>query len=171
MAFPWYSSWVASSKREGVDAPLPTMAGFRWTARTVKSSMRRLEGDLWCVRDALCALLQWAPGSEEWRRFIEAPDGPADMERLIDHLGLVAYDPDYPEHAALLREALDHPGVASYKFHLEQMEHCQYQPHLRHFMPLGPEYGRVDPNPELFQIIVDLRQAPHPECLQCQRHV
>lgn len=146
----------------------PTMVGFTWTRRTVTPAMRRLDGDLWCVRDALCALLRWPPGSEEWRRFIEAPDGPADMERLIEHLGLVAYDPAYPEHAALLCEALDHPGVASYKFHRERLEHCQYQAHLRHFVPLGPEYLRADRNPELFQIIVDLRQAPHSECLRCQ---
>jgi hypothetical protein len=30
-----------------------------------------------------------------WRRFIEAPNGPADMARLINHLGLAAYSPEY----------------------------------------------------------------------------
>jgi len=83
------------------------------------------------------------------------------MERLLDHLGLVGYDPEYPDHAALLRQALDHPGAAVYRFHRIRMEHCMYQPHLRHFTPLPPQYAVADPNPELFQIIVDLRQPEH----------
>jgi hypothetical protein len=29
----------------------------------------------WCVRDALCELLGWAPGSEEWSRFVESREG------------------------------------------------------------------------------------------------
>jgi hypothetical protein len=137
------------------------MAGFVWTPRTIDPAMRSLPGDLWCVRDAFSALMQWPPGSEEWFRFIEAPDGPADMERLIDHLGLIWLDPGYPEHATVLSEALDHPGIASYKFHRMQMEHCMYQPHLRHMIPLPPQYRAADPNPELFQIILDPRQPPH----------
>lgn len=137
------------------------MAGFEWTPRTIDSALRSLPGDLWCVRDSFCSLLRWASRSEEWQRFIEAPDGPADMERLIAHLGLVAYDPEYPDHVEPLRQALDHPGVVSYKFHRMRMEHCMYQPHLRHMIPLPPQYLAADPNPELFQVIVDLRQVPH----------
>jgi hypothetical protein len=143
------------------------MLGFAWTPTTITAAMRALPGDLWCVRDALCALMKWQPGSDEWNCFIEAPNGPANMQRLIDHLGLVSFDPDFPGHASLLQRAPDHPGVASYKLHQVRMEHLQYQPHLRHFVPLPSEYLLADSEPELFQIIVDLRQDPHPECPQC----
>lgn len=139
----------------------PTMLGFEWTPRTIRPDMPSLPGDLWCVRDAFSALMQWPPGSDEWCRFIEAPDGPADMQRLTDHLGLVSYDPDYRDHIEQLRQGLDHPGIACYKLHRMRMEHCMYQPHLRHMRPLPSEYLAADPNPELFQIIVDLRQPPH----------
>jgi hypothetical protein len=143
------------------DVAEPTMLGFAWTPRTIHPAMRSLPGDLWCVRDAFSALMQWETGSENWLRFIEAPDGPADMERLIGHLGLVAYDPEYPDHVEPLSQALDRPGITCYKFHRMRMEHCMYQPHLRHLIPLPPEYLAADPNPELFQVIVDLRQPPH----------
>ena len=154
------------------DNPAPTMLGFEWTPRTVDPRQRLLPGDLWCVRDAFSTLMRWLPGSEEWSRFIEAPDGPADMERLVGRLGLDAYDPEYPEHAAVLRDSLDRPGIACYKFHSQRMEHCQYQPHLRHFQPLPPQYIVADPEPELFQLIVDRRQGPHvDDCPQCQVEV
>lgn len=148
------------------------MVGFEWTPTTVTPAMRSLPGDLWCVRDSFCALMRWPPGSEEWSRFIEAPNGPADMERLLNHLGLDSYDPEYADHGDLMRESLDHPGIVCYKFHSQRMEHCQYQPHLRHFQPLPPQYVIADPSPELFQVIVDLRQDPHSDaCPQCQAGV
>jgi hypothetical protein len=150
---------------------MPTMLGFVWAPKTITPAMRALPGDLWCVRDAFCALMGWQPGSGEWRCFIEAQNGPADMERLIDHLGLVSLDPEYPGHASLLQQALDHPGIASYKLHRVQLEHLQYQPHLRHFVPLPSQYLLADPDPELFQIIVDLRQGPHLDCPSCQTAV
>ena len=144
------------------------MLGFEWTPRTIDPRRRELPGDLWCVRDAFSALMRWDEGSDEWRRFIEAPDGPADMERLIAHLGLVAYDPEYPNHVESLRDAVDRPGIACYKFHRTRMEHCMYQPHLRHFLPLPPQYLLADPNPELFQIIADPRQLAHTfNCQSC----
>lgn len=147
---------------------MPTMEGFEWTSRTIDPAARALPGDLWCVRDSFSALMGWSPTSNEWSRFIEAPDGPSDMQRLTEHLGLTSYDPEYPGHVEPLRQALDHPGIASYKFHRVRMEHCMYQPHLRHFEPLPPQYLAADPNPEVFQIIVDLRQAPHASaCSRC----
>lgn len=147
----------------------PTMAGFEWTPRKIDPAQAALPGDLWCVRDSVCALMGWPPASAEWHRFIEAPDGPADMERLLEHLNLVAYDPEYPDHAKSLAEALDHPGIACYKLHRIGMEHCMYQPHLRHFVSLPVQYLDTDPNPELFQIIVEVRQPPHTEsCWGCQ---
>jgi len=139
-----------------------------WTPRTIDPSTRLLPGDLWCVRDSVSELMGWPPGSLEWLRFIEAPDGPGDMERLLAHLGLVSYDPEYPGHVEPLRKALDHPGIACYKFHRMRMEHCMYQPHLRHFIPLPAQYLSADPNPKLFQVIVDLRQAPYTSaCWAC----
>lgn len=146
----------------------PTMLGFTWSPRTINSVLRQSSGDFWCVRDSFSELMGWPPGSEEWGRFIELPDGPADLERLINHLGLVWYDPEYPDHSKSLGQALDHPGIACYKFQQISMEHCMYQPHLRHFIDLPQQYQViVDPEPELFQIIVDLRQLPHSKCLQC----
>jgi hypothetical protein len=112
--------------------------------------------------------MQWPPGSEEWFRFIEAPDGPSNMSRLLEHLGLAAYDPEYRGHFGGLARAGDHPGIACYKFHRLRMEHCMYQPHLRHFLPLPRQYAAADPNPELFQIIVDHRQPAHTAaCVRC----
>jgi hypothetical protein len=142
------------------------MLGFVRTPGMIHPAIRSLPGDLWCVRDAFSALMQWPPGSDEWRRFIEATDGPSDMQRLITHHGLVAYDPEYRNHVEPLRQALDHPGIACYKLNRVRVEHCMYQPHLRHLLPLPAEYLAADPHPELFQIIVDLRQAPHAAACQ-----
>jgi|GEM_PF-6820664 len=144
------------------------MIGFTWSERCVSPASRQLPGDLWCVRDAFSALMHWEPGSQELSQFIEAPDGQADLERLIDHLGLFAYDPECPEHADPLRQAIDRPGIACHKLHRVRIEHCMFQPHVRHFLPLPPVYRHVAPQPELFQIIVDVRQDPHTECSKCR---
>lgn len=83
------------------------------------------------------------------------------MDRLIAHLGLVAYD--FPEDKQSISEALDHPGVFIYNFHESQTAHAQYQGHLRHPIPLGAQYQQLG-SPELFLVIVDLRQEPHSGC-------
>jgi hypothetical protein len=138
---------------------VPTMRGFAWSPRQIESEHRQLPGNLWCVGDAFCALMGWAPGSDEWNAFIEAP-APDDMGRLIDYLGLVWFDPDFGPHQAAPAAALDHPGITCYKLHRLRMSHCLYQRHVRHLRPLPAEYWLVDPDPELFQIVIDLRQPP-----------
>jgi hypothetical protein len=140
----------------------PTMAGFTWSESVVTPEMRRLPGDLYCVRDSIAALLGWEPGSEEWACFIEAPNA-ADVDRMIDHLGLDWCDPErQPEK---FRTFLDHPGISVYAFHTMRMSHYLYQPHLRKLRPLPVQYLLVEPNRELFRIIADLRQRPHTNTL------
>ncbi|MCL4413402.1 MAG: hypothetical protein M1522_01430 [Actinobacteria bacterium] len=139
----------------------PTMTGFVWSVRDVPLPRDNLRGDYWCVRDAFCKLLGWSLGSDEWNAFIEAPS-PKDMDPLIEHLGLVAFDPDRghePRYADLLA-SLDHPGVAFYNLHRCRISHCIFQPHVRHLRPLPPIYQLIDPYPEFFRIVVDLRQPP-----------
>lgn len=143
----------------------PTMVGFEWTHRVITPAMRATPGDLWCVRDAFSELMGWPPGSDDWLRFIDAPN-PGDMDRLTDHLGLVWCDPDrQPE---ILATFLDHPGISVYAFHTHQMSHVMYQPHVGHLRDLPPQYGDIPA--ELFRIIADLRNPPH-NCARCQSQV
>ena len=137
----------------------PTMRHFKWSPREIAPAHRLLPGDLWCVRDAFCALMGWAQGSSEWNAFIEAP-APDDMDRLIVHLGLVWFDPDHEPHRAGLEAALDHPGVACYNLGRVRMSHCLFQPHVRYPRDLPIEYRLIDPHPELFCIVIDTRQPP-----------
>jgi hypothetical protein len=102
----------------------------------------------------------WTENSAEWNVFIEAP-APEDMDRLIEHLGLVWFDPDHPPHQAPLEAALDHPGITCYNFLRLRISHCTYQPHLRHLRDLPVQYAAL--GPELFRVIVDPRQPPAPE--------
>jgi hypothetical protein len=134
----------------------PTMVGFTWSERYIDLAMREVPGDLWCVRDAFSELMGWAPGTDEWFRFIEAPL-PGDMDRLTDYLGLDWCDPDrQPEK---YQAFLDHPGISVYTFHTMQMSHVLYQPHLRHLRRLPAQYTGIPA--ELFRIIVDSRQPAH----------
>ena len=139
-------------------AAAPTMAGFEWTHRNVLPSRPPL-GDLWCLRDAVCELFRWPPGSAEWSRFVEAPE-PHDVGRLFQHLGLQGYDPEYRPHALELATRLDHPGIAFYRLHSIKMEHAVFEGHIRHLRGLPQEYARL--NPEFFHLVVDDRQSPRP---------
>lgn len=133
------------------------MIGFEWSEREIPLS-NGLPGDFWCVRDAFSELMGWAPGSEEWLRFIEAPL-PGDMDRLVDHLGLLWFDPEHEPHREPLAALLEHPGITVYAFHTMQLSHVLYQPHLRHLRPLPVQYSRIPA--ELFRVIVDSRQVPN----------
>jgi hypothetical protein len=139
-------------------SPAPTLQGFVWTPTAPDPAHAALPGDMWCVRDAFCALFGWQPGSPNWMAFIQAPL-PQDMNRLIMHLELLAFDPEYAPHARTLAGLLDHPAISAYKIHSLRVEHVQYQPHLRFLSPLPAQY--VPFRPELFQILVDPSQPPH----------
>lgn len=152
-----------SPMRALMDAP--TMRDFEWSPREIDPAQRLIPGDLWCVRDAFCALLGWKPGSDEWKRSIEAPT-PDDMDRLIDHLGLVWFDPEYQPHWQLLQSQLDHPGISFFTLHSVRMSHCMYQPHLRHLLGLPPQYASYPV--EMYRIVVDTRQLPA-ACMMCSR--
>ena len=101
-------------------ARTPSMDGFRWF--TTAPAPRRA-GNGWCVRDALCELYGWAPGSKNWRTFVvEYPEG-KDIERLVQHLGLVWLDRQKVGEDSTLQ---DHPGVAFYDLDLYQVSHCVF---------------------------------------------
>ncbi len=134
------------------------MVGFEWSTYGM-GPPAGLGGDGWCVRDALSDLFGWPVGDSEWLSFIEAPE-PADMDRLVDHLGLEWYDPDYADHVSRLTERVDHPGISCWKLHALQMGHVIYQPHLRYERPLLQQYWPY--KPERYRILVDVRQDPHP---------
>jgi hypothetical protein len=55
----------------------------------------------------------WPPESEGWEAFIEAPRG-RDMYRLVEHLGLEWFDPEYYTHQIEIAARLDYPGVLLY---------------------------------------------------------
>ena len=134
------------------------MRGFSWSAALVGPISRPDQGDLWCVRDSVCALMGWAPGSAEWMSFVEGPIAP-DLDRLTEHLGLVWFDPEFEPHRQALDESLDHPGISVYALHSIRMSHYMYQPHIRNLRELPHQYLGFDP--ELFRLVVDTRQAPH----------
>jgi len=138
------------------------MAGYMWSERQITSEMREVPGDLWCVRNSFCSLMRWPKDSAEWSSFVEAPM-PADMDRLAAHLRLRWFD---PEHFGLFTqkqqiELRSHPGVACYNLHRTRASHCQYQPDLRRFQILPNDYYLVDPDLELFRIVLDPDQPPH----------
>jgi hypothetical protein len=137
--------------------PSPTMRGFTWSTQPVTGPWN-VEGDGWCVRDAFCALFRWQLGGEDAGAFIEGV-GPEDMERLTSHLGLEWYDPVYRPHALELAQRLDHPGITCFNLRAVRVAHVVYQPHLRRPRPLPRQYHAYDP--ELFRVLVDVRQDPH----------
>jgi hypothetical protein len=118
-----------------------------------------ISSDGWYLRDAVCPLFGWPPGSREWNSFIEYPAA-QDTDRLIEHLGLEWYDPKYQPHRTELARKLDHPGFLVYAFHSVRMAHAVYEPHLRYPWGLPPQYTPFDP--ELYRVVVDVRQPPHP---------
>jgi hypothetical protein len=102
----------------------------------------------------------WQRYSSDWYAFVEGPE-PQDADRLLAHLGLEWYDPEYEPHAVELATELDHPGIAFYKLHALRLSHAVYEPHVRYLRGLPQEYFWFDPNPEFFRIAVDIRQRPH----------
>lgn len=144
----------------------PTMNGFIWSSTNIDAVHRSLPGDLWCVRDVVCTLLAWPPGSDDWKRFIEAPSA-SDVDRMTDHLGLVWFDPEHPPHHAQLVALLDHPGISVFAFPSLELCHYVYQPHVRHLRGLPSSYDGIPR--ELFRIVIDPRRpAARTACTACR---
>jgi hypothetical protein len=140
------------------------MRGFVWSERLPLPQVSQPPGgDLWCIRDAFCALMGWPPGSEGWEAFIEAPRG-RDMYRLVEHLGLEWFDPEYYPHQAEIAARLDRPGVLLYDLFVptptgfQPMGHTMYEPHLRNPLWLSHRYAPYRPG--LVNVVVDTRQPP-----------
>jgi hypothetical protein len=72
-----------------------SMVGFEWSPRMGQAPVFGTGEDGWCVRDAICELLGWEPGSDEWLRFEESVAGP-DIPRLFNHLELRDLNPQAP---------------------------------------------------------------------------
>jgi hypothetical protein len=135
------------------------MTGFKWSERHRLSPREEinLPGDGWCVRDAFCSLFGWPPGSPEWAAFIEDVQ-PQDMESLERHLGLGGFDPDNePERWGLVLPS-GHPGISCWNLRALKIAHVIYEPDLRELRGLPPQYRGY--GPELFRLLVDLRQPP-----------
>lgn len=61
----------------------------------------------YCLRDAMCTLMDWRVGSEPWASFPEWPNA-EDVPRLAEHLGLRFIDIPYEFRPD---EDLRHPGL------------------------------------------------------------
>lgn len=155
----------------------PTMDGFAWSPSPAYVPMEAGE-DGWCMRDAVCRLFGWTPGSDEWLRFIEGPQG-QDTPRLAEHLGLIELQ--IPQDWNNLIGRLSHPGVAVFDFYAYQKSHVVYVPDLRWLLhhwptvdgkparsgdrqlwsfgwPLGPEH--MARRPVLGAVLIHEREAP-----------
>jgi hypothetical protein len=144
-----------------LDQSPPTMDGFAWTKQSVSLNIPIVPGgNLWCVRDTIGQLLGWPPGSENWYAFVKAPSS-TDFYRLIDHLGLSWFDCHEPQ----LANHLMHPGILVYFLNVpgmppdRPMAHTVFEPDLQNCN--GIPYNYASYSPELFGVIVDMRQSPH----------
>jgi len=157
------------------------MADFEWPPTPAYVPTEEGEHG-WCVRNAICELLQWEPEGKEWRQFVEVPGWP-DTRRLAEHLGLTPFE--FPEDWNKLLTCLDHPGAAIFAFPDYEKSHVIYVHDIRWLLhhwpapdeppaeetgerrlvsygwPLFPQY--VDRGPVLCAVIVDERQPPRPE--------
>jgi hypothetical protein len=111
----------------------PTMAGFDWSP--APAFVPTVPGeDGWCLRDAVCKLFGWVPGSEEWSRFTtEAPQG-LDTLRLVEHLRLTVFEIGASGSWDQLADRAAHPGVASFYFPRFGIGHSAYVSDVR-WMP------------------------------------
>jgi len=152
------------------------MAGFEWSE--TPPYVPTVSGDNgWCVRDAVCQLFGWPPGSENWSAFIEGPQG-EDTTRLADHLGLTLFDLTAPGAYDELSHRAAHPGVALFGFDEVDISHVVCVPDVRWLLrywptpdgrpnrktalstgwPLGPQH--MAHGPVLFALIIDERESP-----------
>ena len=158
----------------------PTMEGFEWSPSAPYIAIEPGENG-WCLRDAVCKLFGWRPGSSEWFRFVEGPQG-RDTPRLAAHLGLMNFE--FPQDWNDLIKRTAHPGIAVFDFHVYRKSHAIYvydvQALIHHWpRPLRPPattderwlfwygwpltYQHLIRGPELGAVLVDERQLPHNE--------
>jgi hypothetical protein len=158
----------------------PDMDGFAWSpAPHYVPTLPDEDG--WCVRDAFCALFEWAYASPEWRRFREGPAG-RDVSRLAERLGLTTFERPRDWDELFRRSA--HPGIAWFVFPAFRKAHMIYMPDVRLLVyhwatlnglpsqetdeyplfsygwPLSPAH--MARGPELDAVLVDERKAPRP---------
>jgi hypothetical protein len=97
------------------------------------------------MRDAICQLFGWRPGSEERRLFVEAPVG-KDTPRLAEHLGLACFQ--VPQDWSELISRLAHPGAAIFDLHADQKSHVVYIDDLRWLLHHWPTIDGLPARPE-----------------------
>jgi len=157
----------------------PTMVGFKWSAAPPYVPTVPDENG-WCVRDAICKLIGWKPGSEEWQRFtVEGPKG-TDLIKLGVHLRLTVFDLTAPGAYDELSRRAAHPGVALFGFDEVEKSHVMYVPDVRWLLrywptpdgfpnqqpalstgwPLGPQH--MERGPVLFAVLINEREPPRP---------
>lgn len=117
------------------------MEGFEW-APAPPVVVPTPGGDGWCVRDAVCEMFGWQPGSAEWGRFVESPSG-ADVPRPCAHLGLELFVVSVPVQWNELITKLDHPGIAIFAFPSVRISHAVYVHHVHALLHHWPAPGRV----------------------------
>jgi hypothetical protein len=121
------------------------MAGFEWSPTPVFMPAEAGE-DGWCMRDAVCQLFGWQPGSENWYQFVEGPQG-EDTARLAEHAGLTFLQ--VPQDWNELVARLDHPGAAIFDFHIYQKSHAVYVEDLRWLLHHWPTVDGMAAGPEI----------------------
>ena len=147
-----------------MDSSRRTMSGFTWLtdATPQLGVLTPSDEDLWCVRDAICQLMRWAPGSDDYRAFIRLP-GKQDTYRLATHLGLALFD--YDNQSQIAAEHATHPGVMLYELDVpgapssNPVAHMIYEPDLRRLRGIPPQYDEY--RPKLVLVLVDMNQSPH----------
>ena len=166
-------------------AGTPSVQGFEWSP--TPGLVPAVPGENgWCMRDAVCQLFGWRPGSEEWLRFIEAPTG-RDLIRLAMHLGLTVFEVGAPGSWDELSHRAAHPGVAMFFFPGTWRAHTAYVPDAQWLLrywpapdgrpnrqpprdtgwPLDKRY--MDRSPVLFAVFIDERRPPRSEAPRGRR--
>jgi hypothetical protein len=132
---------LARPPRRSMIDGVRSMAGFQWSPRTNPGRVFGPGEDGWCARDAICQLLGWPPGSDEWQRFVESPAG-QDMPRLLRHLVLTDFDlegaAEWNDLLALVERSGDLPAVAWYLMEQVGLAHMVYVPSVRWLLRYWP---------------------------------
>lgn len=134
----------------------PTMRGFVWR-HPGGGQPAGLPGNSWCVRDSICQLFHWAPGSWEWQQFRELPHE-EDFAYLEQHLGLIQIFASEPAEMEWFARNNAHPGVVIWRLTspLGVVGHATYAENLRRLSGLPTEYAIFQPVADGY--LVDVRQ-------------